>query len=63
MQKNVYVYMNKGAKKIISESGKLFSKHSYEKIMHIIIIQITLNHTFTVLSTYIPRVKIKILQS
>ena len=61
MQKNVY--MNMGAKKIISESSKLFSKHSYEKIMHITIIQMTLNHTVTALSMYIPRVKIKILQS
>jgi len=61
MQKNVYIYMNIGGG-IISELSKLFSKHSYEKIMHIIIIQITLNHTVTVLSMYIPRVKIKILQ-
>lgn len=62
MQKNVYVYMNMEEKKNISESSKLFSKDSYEKIVHIIIIQITLKHIVTVLSKYIPRVKIKILQ-
>jgi len=60
MQKNVdfYVNLEGGGDK----SSKSFSNHSYEKIMHIIIIQITLSHIVPVLSMYISRVKIKILQ-
>jgi hypothetical protein len=49
--------VNVGGKRVISETGKLFSMHYYEKIMHRIIIQITLNDILRVISMYIPRVK------
>ena len=55
----MFMFIGTWGRGVISESSKFFSKHSYEKIMHIIIIQITLNHIVTVVSTYIPTVKIK----